>query len=168
MPPYFRLFPDSVFSFIAIFGLSYNSFEETATISSLDLSIRLQGLCRPSPPRPAPAPTQPPLPLTPRHRVSASLVYEAESKWKAEVESLYTSPQTLDNGQTARDYWTFDVMVQRSRGHWGLSVNVENLTDTRQSRFRPMFTGTEQAPVFSEVYAPVEGRIVSVALRYTK
>lgn len=110
----------------------------------------------------------PPLPLTPRNRISASLVYEAEPSWKAGVESFYTSGQVLDNGQQVRDFWTFDVMVQRNWGPWGLSVNIENLTDTRQSKFGPLYTGTKQSPVFNEVYAPIEGRIISFALRYAK
>ena len=113
-------------------------------------------------------PGAPPLPLTPQNRLSASLVYELEPKWKAGLESFYTSPQILDNGQSARDFWTFDVMVQRNWGPWGISVNVENLADTRQSKFGPMYMGTRQNPVFGEIYAPVEGRIISVAFRYNK
>jgi len=58
-------------------------------------------------------------------------------------------------------------MVQRSWGHYSLLVNLENLTDTRQSRFGPLYTGTAQSPVFGDIYAPVEGRIISVAFRYS-
>lgn len=64
------------------------------------------------------------------------------------------------------NFWTVDLMIQRGWGPWSLLLNVEDLTDTRQSRFGALYTGTRQAPVFKEVYAPLEGRVVSVALRY--
>lgn len=112
-------------------------------------------------------PGRPQLSLTPHSRLSTSLVYEAEPKWKAGVEGFYTSAQTLDNGGGGRDFRTFDLMVQRSWGHWAALLNVENFTDTRQSRFGPLYTGTLQDPVFNEIYAPVEGRIISVAVKYT-
>ena len=58
-------------------------------------------------------------------------------------------------------------MVQRSLGPWAVLLNLENFTGTRQSRFGPLYTGSHQNPTFSEIYAPLEGRIVSMALRYT-
>jgi len=109
----------------------------------------------------------PQLPLTPRSRLSTSLVYEAEPKWKVGVEGFFTGMQTLDNNQSTRDFWAFDFMVQRSLGPWGILLNLENFTDTRQSRFGPLYTGTRQNPIFGEIYAPLEGRVVSMALRYT-
>jgi iron complex outermembrane receptor protein len=111
-------------------------------------------------------PGSPQLPLTPHNRLSTSLVYEAEPKWKAGVEGFYTSAQTLDNGVKGQAFWTFDLMVQRSWGPWAALLNLENFTDTRQSRFGPLFTGTSRSPVFNEIYAPLEGRVISVAVRY--
>lgn len=112
-------------------------------------------------------PGNPELPLTPHSRLSTSLVYEAEPKWKAGIEGFYTSAQTLDNGVAGRDFWTFDLMVQRGWGPWALLLNVENLLDVRQSRFGPLYTGTAQDPVFNEIYAPLEGRVISFAVRYS-
>jgi outer membrane receptor for ferrienterochelin and colicins len=111
-------------------------------------------------------PGNPQLPLTPHSRLSTSLVYEAEPNWKAGVEGFYTGPQTLDSGQSTRDFWTFDLMVQRSWRHWAVLVNLENATDIQQSRFGALYSGTIRNPVFGEIYAPLEGRTVSLALRY--
>lgn len=113
-------------------------------------------------------PGSPSLALTPRQRLSTSVVYESEPHWKAGVEAFYTGPQTLDNNQSTRDFWTFDLMVQRSWGPWAVLLNLENFSDTRQSRWGRLYTGTAQKPVFNEVYAPLEGRIVSLSLRYSK
>lgn len=82
------------------------------------------------------------------------------------AEGFYTGPQVLDNGMGTRDFWTFDLVVSHSWGPVSMQLNVENLGDTRQSRFGPLYTGPVERPVFGEVYAPVEGRVVSVALRY--
>ena len=111
-------------------------------------------------------PGRPYMPLTPRNRVVTSLSYEAEPHWKMGVEGFYTGPQVLDNSASVRDFWTFDLTVARSWGPVSVQLNLENLGDTRQSRFGPLYTGTVERPVFGEVYAPIEGRVVSLALRY--
>ena len=59
-------------------------------------------------------------------------------------------------------------MLQRTWGHCSVLVNLENLTDTRQSKWGPLYTGPTQNPVFGEVYAPIEGRIISLAFRYSR
>lgn len=110
----------------------------------------------------------PQLPLTPRHRLVSSLTYEAEPHWKTGVEGFYTGAQRLDNGQTTRTFWTFDFLVQHSWGPLSLLLNLENFTDTRQSKFGPLYTGSLQKPVFGEIYAPLEGRMISVAIRYSR
>jgi outer membrane receptor protein involved in Fe transport len=110
---------------------------------------------------------QPALPFTPQSRLSSSLVYESEPHWKAGIEGFYTASQYLDNAQKTPAFWTFDFMVQYASGRCSLLLNLENFTDTRQSKFGPLFTGTLQNPVFTEIYASLEGRIISIAFRYT-
>ena len=110
----------------------------------------------------------PGLPLTPKHRLVSTLSYEEGGHWKAGIEGFFTGAQTPDDGGTTPAFWRFDVMVQKTWGHCSLLLNVENFTDTRQSKFGPLYTGTRQEPVFNEVYAPLDGRIVSVAFRYTR
>ncbi|MBS1603633.1 MAG: TonB-dependent receptor [Bacteroidetes bacterium] len=112
-------------------------------------------------------PDHPQLPLTASHRLVSNLSYELEPSWKAGVDAFYTGSQVLDGASRTRAFWTFDLMVQRSWGPYSILLNLENLTDTRQSRFGPLYTGTPQNPVLAELYAPVEGRIISVAFRYS-
>lgn len=110
---------------------------------------------------------EPSLPLTPGNRFVSSLVYENENSWKAGIEGFYTGTQYLDNGEKTRDFWTFDLMAQKRLGHFSILMNLENFTDTRQSKWGPLFTGTTQNPVFNEVYAPLDGFVGNIALRYT-
>jgi iron complex outermembrane receptor protein len=63
-------------------------------------------------------------------------------------------------------FWTFDVMAEKKFGHFSLLMNVENFTDTRQSRFGPLYTGTMQNPVFNEIYASLEGAVGNIAIRF--
>src|SRR6185312_13957547 len=113
-------------------------------------------------------PGKPPLPLTPRNRFVGTLGYEPGPHWKLAAEGFYTSTHTLDNGIVTRPFWTFDISVQRGWGRYALLLNIENIGDTRQSRFGPLYAGTVQRPVFSEVYAPLDGRVISLAFRYSR
>src|SRR5262249_9675357 len=112
-------------------------------------------------------PGNPRLPLTPEHRLVSTLTYEVEGQWKLGAEGFFTGHQLLDNNQTTPTFWTFDFVVQRIWKNYSLLLNLENFTDTRQTRFSPIYTGTLQNPVFNEVYAPLDGRIISLAFKYT-
>lgn len=46
-----------------------------------------------------------------------------------------------------------------------LFVNFENFTDTRQSRFGPVYTPPHQNPDFFPIWAPAEGFIGSVGVK---
>jgi outer membrane receptor for ferrienterochelin and colicins len=106
------------------------------------------------------------LALTPRNKFVCSLMYEKETSWKAGIEGFNTGNQYLDNGNITPSFWTFDVMAEKSFGHFSLLLNVENFTDTRQSKFGPLYTGTAQNPVFSEIYASLEGIVGNISLRF--
>jgi iron complex outermembrane receptor protein len=101
------------------------------------------------------------LPLTARHRLNNVLVYEQEGKFKAGIEAYYFSPQQLNNGSIGRDYWLFGLMSEKTWKHFSLFINFENLGDTRQSKFGPIYSGTITNPVFADIYAPLDGFIVN-------
>lgn len=112
-------------------------------------------------------PGHPQLPLTPLGRLITSLVYEKEKNFQIALEAFYTGHQYLDAGTRTPDFWTFDVMVQKHFGdHFSILVNVENYTDTRQSRFGPLYTGPMTSPVFAEIYAPLSGRVGNISFKY--
>lgn len=111
-------------------------------------------------------PNSPQLPITPRNRFVSTLTYEAEPHWKIGAEAFYTGNQVLDDGQPARNFWTFDFTAQYTIHHCSFIFNIENISDSRQSRFDPLFSGSLQNPIFKEVYAPIEGRVLSFAFRY--
>jgi len=45
-----------------------------------------------------------------------------------------------------------------------LVLNGENLLDVRQTRFGPVVSGPEAHPVFSQLWAPVDGRVINLSV----
>ncbi len=100
-------------------------------------------------------------PLTVRHRLNNVLVYEKEDKWKLGLEGYFYSTEPLNDGRTGRAFWTFGFMGGEDLGMGSLFINFENFTDTRQTRFDTIYTGTVSRPVFRDIYAPLDGRVVN-------
>lgn len=106
-----------------------------------------------------------PNPLTARHRLNNVLMYEIEDKWKIGLEAYYYSRQFLNDGTTGKPYWTCGFMAERIWEWFSLFVNFENFTDTRQTRFDSIYTGTITHPTFRDIYAPLDGFIVNGGIK---
>ena len=100
-------------------------------------------------------------PLTVRHRLNNVLVYEKEDKWKLGLEAYYYSTEPLNDGKTGKAYWTFGFMAEKIWERFSFFVNFENFTDTRQTRFDTIYTGSITHPVFRDIYAPLDGFVVN-------
>lgn len=103
--------------------------------------------------------------LTAKHRLNNVLMYEKEGKLKIGAEAYYFSPQKLTDGAIGKSYWTFGLMGEKSWKHFSIFVNFENLTDTRQTKFDTIYTGTISNPTFRDIYAPVEGFVANGGIR---
>jgi iron complex outermembrane receptor protein len=100
-------------------------------------------------------------PLTPKHRINSVLMYEVEDKWKIGLEGYYFSKQRLTNDATGRGYWTTGFMAERLWERFSVYINFENFTDTRQTKFESIYTGSITNPVFKDIYAPLDGFVVN-------
>jgi iron complex outermembrane receptor protein len=105
------------------------------------------------------------LPLTARHRLNNVLMYEMEDKFKIGLEAYYFSKQKLNDNSIGRSYWTMGLMAEKIWERLSLFINFENFTDTRQSKFEQIFTGTLMNPQFRDIYAPVEGFVVNGGIK---
>jgi iron complex outermembrane receptor protein len=56
-------------------------------------------------------------------------------------------------------------MAEKLWEHFSLFINFENFTDTRQTRFDSIYTGTVTNPVFRDIYAPLDGFVVNGGLK---
>lgn len=105
------------------------------------------------------------MPLVATHRLNNVLMYEVEEKWKIGLEGYYFSPQKLSDGATGEQYWIFGLMMERLWEDFSIFLNFENFTDTRQTRFDSIFTGSISNPQFRDIYAPVDGFVVNGGIK---
>jgi iron complex outermembrane receptor protein len=101
------------------------------------------------------------LTLTARHRLNNVLMYEVEDKLKIGLEAYYYSRQRLGDGSYGKPYWITGLMAEKLWEKLSFFINFENFSDTRQSKFDAIYTGSIDNPVFKDIYAPVEGFVVN-------
>jgi iron complex outermembrane receptor protein len=105
-------------------------------------------------------------PLVSKNRLNNVLVYEVEGKFKIGAEAYYFSPQQLNDGTTGRGYWLAGLMAEKIWERFSLFINFENLTDTRQTKFGPIYTGSITNPDFKDIYAPLDGLVVNGGIKF--
>lgn len=105
------------------------------------------------------------MPLVATHRLNNVLMYEVEETWKIGLEAYYFSPQKLNDGFTGQQYWIFGLMMERLWEDFSIFLNFENFTDTRQTRFDSIFTGSVSNPEFRDIYAPVDGFVINGGIK---
>lgn len=105
-------------------------------------------------------------PLVSRHRANNVLMYEVEDKWKVGLEAYYFSPQHLNDGKMGKGYWTTGLMAEKIWERFSLFINFENLTDTRQTKFDTIYTGSITNPVFRDIYAPLDGFVINGGIKF--
>jgi iron complex outermembrane receptor protein len=103
--------------------------------------------------------------LTPKHRVNSILFYEVEDEWKIGLEAYYYSKQKLSDGATGKAYWLTGFMIEKLWERFSIYANFENYTDTRQTRFDTIYTGTITNPTFRDIYAPVDGFVFNGGIK---
>jgi iron complex outermembrane receptor protein len=103
--------------------------------------------------------------LTPRHRLNNVLMFEQEEKWKLGLEAYYFSSQWLSDGTRGRSYWITGFMAEKLWEKWSLYINFENFLDTRQTRFEKIYAGDISSPVFRDIYAPLDGRVINGGIK---
>lgn len=105
------------------------------------------------------------MPLVATHRLNNVLMYEVEDAWKIGLEAYYFSPQKLNDGLTGQQYWIFGLMMEKLWEDFSIFLNFENFTDTRQTRFDSIFTGSISNPQFRDIYAPVDGFVINGGIK---
>jgi iron complex outermembrane receptor protein len=105
------------------------------------------------------------MPLVSKHRLNNVLMYEIEEKLRIGLEAYYFSPQSLSDGNESESYWIMGLMTEYMWENFSLFLNFENFTDTRQSKFGPIYTGSLGNPTFVDIYAPVDGFVINGGIK---
>ena len=101
-------------------------------------------------------------PLVPKNRLNTVFVYEREDDLRIGLEAYYYGHQELNDGRTSRDYWIVGLMMEKVMSDdLSMFLNFENLTDTRQTRWEPLYTGPLANPIFNDIYAPLDGYVIN-------
>ena len=97
------------------------------------------------------------------------LVYEKHGKGRIGLEAYYTGQQRLMDGSDSDGFWILGVMAERRLGKAGLFLNFENYPghDAEQlCSCRPRERA--QNPRFEDIWAPMDGFIVSMGVLSTR
>jgi outer membrane receptor for ferrienterochelin and colicins len=105
-------------------------------------------------------------PLVSKHRLNNVLFYEIEDKLKIGLEAYYFSKQKLNDNTTGKAYWMTGFMVEKLWERFSIFINFENFTDTRQTKFGSIYTGSLTSPVFRDIYAPLDGFVINGGIKF--
>lgn len=111
-------------------------------------------------------PVHPEFPLVARHKFAGIVAYEFTDHLRAGIESSFNGRQYLDNGRTTPSYLFLAAMVRYTLHRFSFVLNGENLLDYRQSRHESIVAPPLSNPVFAEVWAPLDGRVINLSVLY--
>ncbi|MDP4130330.1 MAG: TonB-dependent receptor [Bacteroidota bacterium] len=103
--------------------------------------------------------------LAPRSKLVFDLSKEKDGNYRVALEAFYTGPQYLYDGSKTREYWTAGLLLEKVIHRVSLVLNFEDLTDTRQTRFGAVLVPPVARPTFKEIYAPLEGFMLNLAVK---
>ena len=95
-----------------------------------------------------------------------TLVKELGETWRIGVEGSYNGYQYRQDASRTPRYFFMAGLIERKIGkHIGIVLNGENLLDYRQSKNEALFTGSITNPSFVPLWAPIDGRVINLAVR---
>ena len=109
-------------------------------------------------------------PLTPRQSLGIVGMWQKEKVGRIGVEGYYTGAQRLEDNPyrtESKPYFLFGFLAEHPIGRFKLFVNVENLTNVRQTRWDPLLR-PEQATDGRwtvDAWAPLDGRVINAGIR---
>jgi iron complex outermembrane receptor protein len=112
------------------------------------------------------------VPLTPRHGVALDLMWENARYGRVGFECYYTGHQRLEDNPyrpTSEAYVIMGIMTEyKAAKHVRLFLNLENLTDARQTRWDPLLRPSRAADGrwTVDAWSPLDGRVINGGVRF--
>ncbi len=110
-------------------------------------------------------PLHPHLDLSARNKFASVVSYEFSKHFRAGLEATYTGRQYLEDGSQTPSFPTMAGMIRYDIGRFSLALNGENLFDYRQTKKEAILIPPPTNPGFKQIWAPIEGRVISLTLR---
>lgn len=110
-------------------------------------------------------------PLLNRHRVGGDLMVDRPGVYRFGIEGIYYGRQSLDDNpylSESKPYLYTMAIAMRQFGPLELVANFENLLNVRQTKYQPLVrpSPTVGGRWTTDVWAPLEGFMANVAVRY--
>jgi iron complex outermembrane receptor protein len=109
-------------------------------------------------------------PLVPRHSAELGGIIESEKRGRVGLELSYTGRQALVDDPFRREsepYFELNALGEIKFGGISIFLNAVNLTNARQTHYDPLVRptlGPGGNPI-TDVWAPLEGRVINIGLR---
>jgi len=112
-----------------------------------------------------------PIPMLPRHRIGGDLMFEQPGKYRVGLEGIWYGEQTLHDNpfrNRSKPYLYAMAIAVRQFGRLEVVANFENLLNVRQTDTDPLVMPTPATGGrwTTDVWAPLEGFMANVAMRY--
>ena len=104
-------------------------------------------------------------PLVAKHRLNNVLIYEVHDNVRIGLEGYYYGKQKLEDNSFSEDYWIFGLMIEKYWDKFSLFLNFENFTDTRQTKFGDIYSGSISEPTFLDIWAPLDGFVINGGIK---
>jgi iron complex outermembrane receptor protein len=111
------------------------------------------------------------VPLTPKRTFGLIAAWERHGVARVGLEVYRTGSQRLEDNpfrENSAQYTILGLLAERRFGRLRVFVNLENLTDVRQSDFDPLLrpVPTPSGRLVVSAWAPLEGRTVNAGVRF--
>jgi iron complex outermembrane receptor protein len=111
------------------------------------------------------------VPLTPRHSASLNAIWEGKSWGRLGFEAYYVGRQSLEYNPyrlEGRGYLLVGALAERRLGSFRVFINLENLTNVRQTRWDPLVRPVQlpDGRWTVDAWAPLDGRVINGGVRF--
>ncbi len=108
---------------------------------------------------------QPEIPLNARSKFATLISNEITDQFKAGFELSYISKQWLNDGSTVPGYFISAALLRYDLPHIAIVLNCEDLFDYRQTKKENIVLPPYTNPVFRQIWAPLEGRVLNLSVK---
>ncbi len=106
------------------------------------------------------------LPFNPNDKFACTLAYEIQNKWRMGIEAAYNANQVDANYKNVPDYWFTAAMIERKINRLSIVLNCENINNFKQSNYESLVKLENGQPVYTDLWGPIEGRVINLSMKY--